>query len=156
MAIERVIIKNFKKFKDPFEIRFNENINLLVGDNESGKSTILEAIHVALMGIYAGRNIRNQLSAYLFNREIVAEYLASVEMRHPIAPPEIMIELYFKIFCVFSMWASVLDFLINLMRNMKVCLKHRNSQVYPLSFMKQDGSLLVEMRKCPDSYQYDL
>ena len=67
MAIERVIIKNFKKFKDPFEIRFNENINLLVGDNESGKSTILEAIHVALMGIYAGRNIRNQLSAYLFN-----------------------------------------------------------------------------------------
>ena len=96
MAIERVIIKNFKKFKDPFEIRFNENINLLVGDNESGKSTILEAIHVALMGIYAGRNIRNQLSAYLFNREIVAEYLASVEMRHPIAPPEIMIELYFK------------------------------------------------------------
>ena len=51
MAIERVIIKNFKKFKDPFEIRFNENINLLVGDNESGKSTILEAIHVALMGI---------------------------------------------------------------------------------------------------------
>lgn len=96
MAIERVIIKNFKKFKDPFEIRFNENINLLVGDNESGKSTILEAIHVALMGIYAGRNIRNQLSAYLFNREIVAEYLASVKMRHPIAPPEIMIELYFK------------------------------------------------------------
>lgn len=37
MAIERVIIKNFKKFKDPFEIRFNENINLLVGDNESWK-----------------------------------------------------------------------------------------------------------------------
>ena len=52
MAIEKVIIQNFKKFKDPFEIKFNENINLLVGDNESGKSTILEAIHVALTGIY--------------------------------------------------------------------------------------------------------
>ena len=48
MAIEKVIIQNFKKFKNPFEIKFNENINLLVGDNESGKSTILEAIHVAL------------------------------------------------------------------------------------------------------------
>ena len=68
MAIEKVIIQNFKKFKNPFEIKFNENINLLVGDNESGKSTILEAIHVALTGIYAGRSIRNQLSAYLFNR----------------------------------------------------------------------------------------
>ena len=52
MAIEKVIIQNFKKFKNPFEIKFNENINLLVGDNESGKSTILEAIHVALTGIY--------------------------------------------------------------------------------------------------------
>ena len=50
MDIEKVIIKNFKKFKGPFEIRFKENINLLVGDNESGKSTILEAIHVALTG----------------------------------------------------------------------------------------------------------
>lgn len=62
MAIEKVIIQNFKKFKNPFEVKFNENINLLVGDNESGKSTILEAIHVALTGMYAGRNIRNQLS----------------------------------------------------------------------------------------------
>lgn len=96
MAIEKVIIQNFKKFKNPFEVKFNENINLLVGDNESGKSTILEAIHVALTGMYAGRNIRNQLSTYLFNREAVEEYLASVENGQPIAPPEIMIELYFK------------------------------------------------------------
>lgn len=93
MDIEKVIIQNFKKFKNPFEIKFNENINLLVGDNESGKSTILEAIHVALTGMYAGRNIRNQLSTYLFNREAVEEYLTSVENGHPIAPPEIMIEL---------------------------------------------------------------
>lgn len=97
MDIEKVIIKNFKKFKGPFEIRFKENINLLVGDNESGKSTILEAIHVALTGMYAGRNIRNQLSTYLFNKEAVEEYLTSVENGHPIVPPpEIMIELYLK------------------------------------------------------------
>lgn len=68
MAIEKVIIQNFKKFKDPFEIKFNENINLLVGDNESGKSTILEAIHVALTGIYAGRNIRSCQHIYLIER----------------------------------------------------------------------------------------
>ena len=96
MAIEKVIIQNFKKFKDPFEISFNENINLLVGDNESGKSTILEAIHVALTGRYAGRSIRNQLSAYLFNSETVQEYLESVESGHPSTPPQIMIEIYFK------------------------------------------------------------
>lgn len=91
MAIEKVIIQNFKKFKNPFKIKFNENINLLVGDNESGKSTILEAIHVALTGMYAGRNIRNQISTYLFNREAVEEYLKSVENGRPIAPPEIKV-----------------------------------------------------------------
>ena len=85
MAIEKVIIQNFKKFKNPFEVKFNENINLLVGDNESGKSTILEAIHVALTGMYAGRNIRNQLSTYYLIREAVEEYLASVENGQPIA-----------------------------------------------------------------------
>ena len=37
MAIEKVIIQNFKKFKNPFEVKFNENINLLVGDNEIWK-----------------------------------------------------------------------------------------------------------------------
>lgn len=134
MAIEKVIIQNFKKFKNPFEIKFNENVNLLVGDNESGKSTILEAIHVALTGMYAGRNIRNQLSAYLFNREAVEEYLASMEAGYPIAPPEIMIELYFKSGTLPEyegngnskkvMAQKALDFqlvfLINLMQNMKV------------------------------------
>ena len=96
MAIKKVIIQNFKKFKEAFEIEFNENMNLLVGDNESGKSTILEAIHVALTGTYAGRSIRNQLSMYLFNREVVQDYLESVESGHPIAPPQIMIEIYFE------------------------------------------------------------
>ena len=78
------------------EIKLKDGINIIYGKNESGKSTILEAIHVALTGMYAGRNIRNQLSTYLFNREAVEEYLASVENGQPIAPPEIMIELYFK------------------------------------------------------------
>ena len=96
MAIEKVIIQNFKKFKGRFEISFNENINLLVGDNESGKSTILEAIHLALTGMYAGRSIRNQLSAYLFNSETVQEYLEAIGSGCPIAPPKIMIEIYFK------------------------------------------------------------
>ena len=58
MAIEKVIIQNFKKFKNTFEVKFNENINLLVGDNESGKSTILEAIHVALTGNNAFRKCK--------------------------------------------------------------------------------------------------
>ena len=38
MAIEKVIIQNFKKFKNPFEVKFNENINIMVVYNEYGKN----------------------------------------------------------------------------------------------------------------------
>ena len=70
MAIEKVIIQNFKKFKNPFEIKFNENINLLVGDNESGKSTILEAIHVALTCMLAGILEISYQHIYLTERQL--------------------------------------------------------------------------------------
>ncbi|EMD0828620.1 AAA family ATPase [Morganella morganii] len=36
-------IKNFKKFRE-YEIYFDPKRNILVGDNEAGKSTILTAI----------------------------------------------------------------------------------------------------------------
>lgn len=96
MAIEKVKIKNFKRFKGEFEVNFNKGMNILVGDNEAGKSTILEAIHLALTGMYAGRSIRNQLSSYLFNKEIVEEYLLAVNSSTPIPPPEIVIEIFFE------------------------------------------------------------
>lgn len=167
MAIEKVIIQNFKKFKNPFEVKFNENINLLVGDNESGKSTILEAIHVALTGMYAGRNIRNQLSTYLFNREAVEEYLASVENGQPIAPPEIMIELYFKSGTLPEYEGNgnseksdgiegirfTISFSDKFNSEYESLLKTEKLQVCLLNFMKLNGFLLAEMKKCPDSYQ---
>ena len=40
---------NYKKF-DETEISFNEGINILIGDNESGKSSILTAIDLILSG----------------------------------------------------------------------------------------------------------
>ena len=45
MAIKKVKIRNFKCFKGLFEFELNKNLNILVGNNETGKSTIIEAIH---------------------------------------------------------------------------------------------------------------
>lgn len=50
MFIRKVKIHNFKCYKD-FEITLEEGLNIVVGDNEAGKSTILEAINLALTGI---------------------------------------------------------------------------------------------------------
>ncbi|MFA6375327.1 MAG: AAA family ATPase, partial [Bacilli bacterium] len=43
IIIKKIDIVNFKKFEN-FQLVLNEKCNVLIGDNETGKSTILQAI----------------------------------------------------------------------------------------------------------------
>ena len=45
--IKSIHIEGFKKFKS-VDVSLNPHMNILVGENEAGKSTILEAIKVVL------------------------------------------------------------------------------------------------------------
>lgn len=97
MKISKVNIYNYKCFHGKFTIEFNPQVNILVGNNESGKSTILEATNLALTGILNGRYLNNELSSYLFNRQTVESYVQSipdgdVETQ---SPPSICIEVFF-------------------------------------------------------------
>lgn len=94
MYIEKVKIKNFKCFEDWFEVDLNEGVNIIVGNNEAGKSTLLEAIHLCLTGVLNGKYLRNELSPYLFNRKVERAYLESIGTKAPLQPPDIQIELY--------------------------------------------------------------
>lgn len=78
LVIEKVRIENFKCIKGTFELDLKQGINILVGNNEAGKSTILEAIHMALCGVFRGKTIKGNLSQYLFNYEVVNEYLNNI------------------------------------------------------------------------------
>lgn len=86
--IEKMIIQGFKKFKD-FEIVFNKDMNVLVGENEAGKSTILEAIDLALnqkiYGLIDGNNEQ------LFNADNIKQFKNKPEFSQL---PEILIEVY--------------------------------------------------------------
>lgn len=94
MAIKKVKIKNFKCFEGEFCIHFNEKMNIIVGNNEAGKSTILEAINLALTGYYRGKSIRNELSQYLFNKNVIDNYLQAINNGEVAILPEISIEVY--------------------------------------------------------------
>lgn len=96
MYIKKVHIENFKRFHKSFDIEFNQGINIIVGDNESGKSTILEAIYLALTGLYNCRNIKNELTQFIFNKEAVKEYVDSIHAGHPLELPSILIEIYLE------------------------------------------------------------
>lgn len=92
--IKEINIENFRCFKGKFNLKLNEGLNILVGDNEAGKSTILEAIHLALSGLLSGRYLKNELTQYLFNNEIVAEYVDKLNKGESVTLPHILIEIF--------------------------------------------------------------
>jgi energy-coupling factor transporter ATP-binding protein EcfA2 len=93
MRIVKLIVKNFKSLRDS-TIEFNPHLNIIVGDNETGKSTLLEAIHLVLSSQINGRSIQNELTPYLFNDDVVNEYLSTTKGGRKLPPPGIVIEAY--------------------------------------------------------------
>ncbi len=90
MKIDKIIIKNFKSFKN-FNLSLNSGVNIIVGNNEAGKSTLIESIHLALTGLLNGKYLRHDLTEYIFNLETIKEYILD-----PSNLPEILIEIYFE------------------------------------------------------------
>lgn len=73
-AISRVKLYNFKRFRD-FEVPLDEKLNILVGENESGKSSILTALNLVLSG-NRSQFEKNGVER-LLNSQAVQEFLAS-------------------------------------------------------------------------------
>lgn len=84
--IKSLHIKGFKKFKD-LDVQFNEHMNILVGENEAGKSTILDAIKTVLNQQY--RNSDKSVLRDLFNTQMVAKFQANPSVK---SLPYILIE----------------------------------------------------------------
>lgn len=54
MHVKSIKLINFKKFRDE-HLEFNDDVNIFVGDNNAGKSTILEALEIVLNYSHRGR-----------------------------------------------------------------------------------------------------
>jgi len=91
MYIRKLKVINFKKF-DKQIFNFNEDINIVAGDNESGKSTLLEAIEVCLNFSHRGKPFNSEISTDLFNDDCIKEYLSGNKSQDTL--PEILIEAY--------------------------------------------------------------
>lgn len=94
--IERVLIRGFRILRN-FIWEPEEDINIIVGDNASGKSTILDAIELAMCCRLGGRRAAEEINPHWFNQDDVQVFYQSLEDgRDALAPPSILIELYFK------------------------------------------------------------
>jgi putative ATP-dependent endonuclease of the OLD family len=95
MHINRVYIDGFKRLTR-FALPLNESLNVIVGDNETGKSTVLEALGLVLTGQFEGRLIQYAIDPYLFNMEIVKKYFKKRQGGENMSPPHILIEAYLQ------------------------------------------------------------
>lgn len=88
-TIRRLILKNFKRFRS-LELEFDAKLNILVGGNEAGKSSVLQALDIVLS---ASRSKVESLGLEtFFNTECIAEFL---DGERKIADlPEILLEVY--------------------------------------------------------------
>jgi putative ATP-dependent endonuclease of OLD family len=91
--INRIVIDGYRLFVN-FEMEPTAGLNVVVGGNEAGKSTLLEAISLALTGRVNGRRAEEELNPYWFNQALVAKYFAAIAGGETPAAPEILIELY--------------------------------------------------------------
>lgn len=92
--IDHVIISGFKRIRKSLCVNFERDLNILVGDNGAGKSTILEAIHLALTGQYRGEPIRRALSQALFNNDDVDDFIKRAADGDLSTLPMVRIEVY--------------------------------------------------------------
>jgi putative ATP-dependent endonuclease of the OLD family len=91
--LQKIVIRNYRLFRD-FTLDFASGMNILVGDNDAGKSTLLEAINLVLTGHLRGFPVAVELSPYLFNQQVTEEYVRELRNGNGPMPPQIVIEAY--------------------------------------------------------------
>lgn len=87
--IKKIKLHNFKRFRD-FSVELDDKLNLFIGDNEAGKTSILTAIDLVLSG--SRTKVESIGLENLFNTEVIREFLCS--KRNLADLPELFIELY--------------------------------------------------------------
>lgn len=95
--VKKLLIKNYKSIQEAV-IEVKPDVNIFVGENDSGKSTILEAISIVSTGNLNGRFFEKQMKANMFNQNVRQKYIDSLKNKKNVEnPPTIIIEAYLEI-----------------------------------------------------------
>jgi putative ATP-dependent endonuclease of OLD family len=94
-VLKKLYICNYRVFRS-LTLDLDDGLNVVVGNNDAGKSTLLEAVHLGLTGRLRGRALEWELSPFLFNQEATSEYVAAIQAGNDVLPPSIVIELFLE------------------------------------------------------------
>jgi putative ATP-dependent endonuclease of OLD family len=93
MILKRIIIENYRLIKRA-DFTVNPDMNIFVGDNDSGKSTLLEAIAILTTGKLNGYNFDRQIKANIFKYTVRENYRTAVQEKKEASLPAILLEAY--------------------------------------------------------------
>lgn len=93
--ITRIKVTNYRCLAK-LDFEPNEQLNILVGDNEAGKSTVLEAISLAITGRVRNRWASDDLNPHWFNQDAVSKYFDDLEAGLGPNLPSLEIEIFFS------------------------------------------------------------
>src|SRR5690349_10060497 len=75
-VIERARIIGYRKLRQ-LDFVPRKGLNILVGDNDAGKSTLLQAITLGLTGRVNGRLASDEINPFWFNATMVQEFFSA-------------------------------------------------------------------------------
>jgi hypothetical protein len=96
-SITKVQILGYRRFRN-FTFEPERGTNIIVGGNEAGKSTLLEAMTLGLTGRVNGIRATDYLNPYWFNQSMVHEYFTNQPYEHGHRDaPEFRIDVYLDV-----------------------------------------------------------
>lgn len=78
MYLEKFIVKNFRAI-DHLELNFNKGLNILIGENNSGKTTVIDALRLCLGDFQQPRDIYCSLSDFRVDKSDLNCKLENIE-----------------------------------------------------------------------------
>ena len=103
-TIRKLILQNFKQF-GRLDLEFDERHNVLIGDNETGKSSVLLALDLALSG--SRNRVENLGFEALFCKSVIEAFLDGPRSIDQL--PTLVIDVFWrkaktKVFTVLAIW----------------------------------------------------
>ena len=67
-SINSATIENFLAFKGEFKAEFCPGVNIIIGGNASGKTTLLKALYAACIGYEKGKSLDQVFNGYIMTK----------------------------------------------------------------------------------------
>jgi putative ATP-dependent endonuclease of the OLD family len=94
-VIRKVAIRNYRLFRH-FDLDLTPGLNILVGGNDSGKSTLIEAISLGLTSRLNGKPFGQELNPYFINTDATKEYIKDLAEGKQTLPPTLIIDIFLE------------------------------------------------------------